>query len=167
MERMSTRIQTFQCHRQVETNYVTGTGDDKAVGWTGDKITYTDPIIYFYRETYGKPEPGAFTASANKDDFLELCKKKRISHCKDGFYWTTRFPTKGERKIVDTEELRKLFDGSNARTITKDRLLTTFGVEPKGDTADVRDIHNMQFFIGRETMQKLGLMENNLLLYRK
>lgn len=52
-------------------------------------------------------------------------------------------------KIVDTEELRKLFDGSNARTITKDRLLTTFGVEPKGDTADVRDIHNMKFFIGR------------------
>lgn len=96
-----------------------------------------------------------------------MCKKKRISHCKDGFYWTTRFPTKGERKIVDTEELRKLFDGSNARTITKDRLLTTFGVEPKGDTADVRDIHNMKFFIGRETMQKLGLMENNLLLYRK
>lgn len=66
-------------------------------------------------------------------------------------------------KIVDTEELRKLFDGSNARTITKDRLLTTFGVEPKGDTstADVRDIHNMTFFIGRETMQKHGLMENN------
>lgn len=78
-----------------------------------------------------------------------MCKKKRISHCKDGFYWTTRFPTKGERKIVDTEELRKLFDGSNARTITKDRLLTTLGVGPKGDTADVRDIHNMKFFIGR------------------
>lgn len=139
-------------------------GDDKAVGWTGDKITYTDPIIYFYPETYGKAEPSTFTASANKDDFLELCKKKRISHCKDGFYWTTRFPTKGERKIVDTEELRKLFDGSNARTITKDRLLTTLGVGPKGDTADVRDINYMKFFIGRE---KHGLMENNLLLYRK
>lgn len=98
-----------------------------------------------------------------------MCKKERISHCKHGFYWTTRFPTKGERNIVDTEELRKLFDGSNARTITKDRLLTTFGVGPKGDTstADVRDIHNMTFFICRETMQKHGLMENNLLLYRK
>lgn len=78
-----------------------------------------------------------------------MCKKERISHCKHGFYWTTRFPTKGERNIVDTEELRKLFDGSNASTITQDRLLTTLGVEPKGDTADVRDIHNMKFFIGR------------------
>lgn len=33
--------------------------------------------------------------------------------------------------------------------ITQDRLLTTVGVGPKGDTADVRDIHNMKFFIGR------------------
>lgn len=124
-------------------NYVIGMGDDKVVGWIGDKIIYIDLIIYFYCEMYGKLEFGVFIVLVNKDDFFELCKKKCIFYCKDGFYWIICFFIKGERKIVDIEELCKLFDGSNVRMIIKDWLLIIFGVEFKGDIVDVRDIYNM------------------------
>lgn len=38
---------------RVETNYRTVTGDQKAFGWTEDKVIFIDHEIFFYREIFG------------------------------------------------------------------------------------------------------------------
>lgn len=53
-------------------------GDDKVVGWIGDKIIYIDLIIYFYFEMYGKVEFGIFIVLVNKDDFFFNCVKRNV-----------------------------------------------------------------------------------------
>lgn len=37
----------------METNYRTVTGDQKAFGWTEDKVIFVDHEIFFYREIFG------------------------------------------------------------------------------------------------------------------
>lgn len=64
VKRITSKIDHFKIHRRVETNYQTGTGDHKAVGWIEDKVTYTDPELWFYRENFGRGLPGAFTSTS-------------------------------------------------------------------------------------------------------
>lgn len=141
--RMSTRLDNFQVHRIVGTTIGTGV---KAV-YHEDKITFTDPIMYFYRDTTGDGYPGAIVNNAN-GDFIELMKKKCIRGCKDGWYWTTRFPTKTERKFVPANTLRSLMQN---RTGGKDAFLTTMGVISRSSNGSVADQHSMNFVIARQT----------------
>lgn len=146
VERISTRIQNFQLHRRVETTYQQG----ENWGWFEDKVTYTDPIVYFYREKYGRGLPGAFNAGASNHAFMEISKEKCIQNCRDGWYWTTEFKTKNERKMVDTEILRKMIDRTTPLTgMTKNQLLEKLGVEPKNDAGTYDDLHNCEFVLGR------------------
>lgn len=150
--RMSTRIQNFQVHRQVETNYVTGSGEETTNGWFEDKLTYTDPIMYFYRAKFGRPLPGAFTdGSAKKHAFLEVCKKKCINSCKDGWYWSTNWPTKNEKKMVDTDVLVDLMNGTTPMpdTYMKDDLLKALGAVSKNEDGGFEDQHCCSFALGR------------------
>lgn len=146
VKRISTRIQNFQLHRQVETTYQQG----ENWGWFEDKVTYTDPIIYFYREKYGRGLPGAFGPTATEHAFMEISKEKCIRSCRDGWYWSTNFRSKNERKMVDTEVLRKLIDRNTPiANLTKDQLLEKLGVESKNDAGTYVDQHACEFTIGR------------------
>lgn len=151
--RMSTRIENFQVHRQVETNYVTGSGEEATNGWFEDKITYTDPILYFYREKFGRTLPGAFSGATGvkKHAFLEICKKKCINSCKDGWFWSTNWPTKNERKMVDTTVLTNLMDGTTPMpdSFLKDDLLKALGAVSKNEDGGFEDQHGCAFALGR------------------
>lgn len=46
---------------RVETNYRTVTCDQKAFGWTEDKVIFIDPDIFFYRENFKRGLFAAFT----------------------------------------------------------------------------------------------------------
>lgn len=149
LHRMSTRIQNFKIDRKVETRFVNA--GDKSVGWTEDKMTYTDPIIYFYRDKYGRGLPGAFGTQATKNAFIEVSKKKCVRSCKDGWYWTTNWPTKKERKMVDTSVLSNLVNRTTSMGLnyTKDNLLDALGAISKQEDGSFKDQHDCKFTIGR------------------
>lgn len=146
LHRMSTRIQNFKVHRLVETEFKVNDEDH----WTDDKLSFTDPIVYFYREKFGRGLPGAFGSTATKNAFLEVCKHKCIRSCKDGWFWSTKFPTKGERKMVDTSVLTKLVNRTTPiGNLTKDQLLAKLGVVSKQEDDGIEDIHNCMIAVGR------------------
>lgn len=49
--------------RRVEINYHTETGNQKAFGWTEDKVIFTEPEKFFYRENFKRGLLGAFTST--------------------------------------------------------------------------------------------------------
>lgn len=51
---------------RVETNYRTVTGDQKAFGWTEDKVIFTDPEIFFSRENFKRGLFVAFTSTTEE-----------------------------------------------------------------------------------------------------
>lgn len=53
----------FKIPRRGETNYRTETGDKKFFRWTKDKVIFTDPDIFFYRENFKRGLFGAFTST--------------------------------------------------------------------------------------------------------
>lgn len=149
--RMSTRIHDFQIHRQVETEFITGAGEEAESHWTEDKITFTDPKIYFYREQYGRGMPGALSPTAPDHAFKEISKHKCITGCKDGWWWSTSWPTKGEREMVDTTVLHNMMDGSQSiAAYSKNKLLQELGAKSKQEDGQFDDQHDCKFWIGRD-----------------
>lgn len=65
---ISTRIDNFQCHRVVTTTRGTGPKAE----WHEDKVTFTDPIIYFFRDKSGWGQPGAF-AKRERESLCIMC----------------------------------------------------------------------------------------------
>lgn len=53
----------FNIPRRVETNYHTETGNHKAFEWTEDKVIFTEPEKFFYRENFKRGLFGAFTST--------------------------------------------------------------------------------------------------------
>lgn len=145
--RMTLKLDNFQVHRQVETNYTQGPNS----GWLEDKITFTDPLIYFYRERFGRGPPGALGPGAADHSFKEISRKKCIRSCKDGWYWTTTWPTKTEREMVDTTVLSNMMDGTQAlAAISKNQFLNMMGAKSKQDDGGFDDQHDCKFWIGRD-----------------
>lgn len=147
IHRISTRIQDFQCHRIIGTTV--GTGKDAV--YHEDKVTFTDPKIYFFRNSSGEVYPGPI--SQNNQGFDELCKSKCIRNCKDGWYWSTNFHRgKVDRKMVEfTPTLRTfIVNQSTTGTTTMPNFLKAVGIESKYGDGDLKGIHSMQYAIGRD-----------------
>lgn len=144
VKRITTKLDDFQVHRVVRTKI--GTDDDAPV--QEDKITFTDPLIYFYRDKDGDGYPGAFL----KNQFQEICSKKCIRSCKDGWYWTTNFHNKSDRKMADVGQLRGVMKNPGT-TNTRMQLLSYLGVEPNeygSGLTDLESQHSCKFAIGRD-----------------
>lgn len=143
-KRITTKVKNFLVHRIVRTKI--GEGDKAVV--QEDKITITDPTIYFFRDSDGDGYPGGTTAG----QFEEYCKKKCIRGCWDGWHWTTNFRTKHERKMNNCTALRAKM--ANMAQTSKNQLLKVLGVEPidYGDNATLNDVHSCKFGIGREAI---------------
>lgn len=142
LKRITTKIKNFQVHRIVMTKI--GTGPKAQL--QEDKVTITDPIIMFYRQTDGKTYPGGITGG----QFEEICKKKCIRSCNDGWYWTTKFRNKHDRKMTDAQKLRSLMLDMSSNPM-RGTVLQTLGAENRGfDPNDYDDVHSMKFAIARE-----------------
>lgn len=57
---------------RVETNYRTVTGDQKAFGWTEDKVIFIDHEIFFYRENFGLLELLGLQPRNNKKSLSDV-----------------------------------------------------------------------------------------------
>lgn len=148
LKRISTRLDNFQCHRIVTTTI--GTGPKAQIH--EDKVTFTDPILYFFRDKTGWGQPGAFS----KENFTEVAHRKCFRNGKDSWWWSTNFKTKTERLMVPSGNIRTLL--TTAEQKAKPRLvdvLKMFGVQPKlydaeGTDRSFQGIHSMGYGIGRQ-----------------
>lgn len=147
--RITTKIHNFQVHRII----ITERGTPPNTTITEDKITFTDPIVYFYRDTTGNGYPPSITD--NSGDWTEVAKRKCIRGCKDGWYWSTNFNTKTQRVMVPAKRVADaMLTGAtrNANPGLKE-LLTRFGVQRKtydiDNDAPTRGVHSQGYIIGR------------------
>lgn len=147
IQRISTRIQDFQCHRIIGTTV--GTGKDAQ--YHEDKVTFTDPKIYFFHNSSGEDYPGAISQSTV--GFDEISKVKCIRNCKDGWFWSNNFKRgKVDRKMVEfTPTLRTFIvnQGTTGNTAMPD-FLKACGIESKYGDGSLKGTHSMQFAIGRD-----------------
>lgn len=143
-KKIVTKLKNFQVHRIIRTKI--GSGPNAHL--QEDKITITDPIIYFYRAKGAGPYPGGMAAG----EFEELCQKKCIKGCNDGFWWMTKFRSKADRKLRDASVFRNVMNDT-ANAGTRQDVLKALGVLSKGyDSADLADVHSCKFGIGREAI---------------
>lgn len=155
LQRISTRINNFQVHRII----VTERGAPPNTTITEDKITFTDPIMFFYRDTTGYGLPAVITD--NTGNWTEICKKKCIRSCHDGWYWSTNFKTKNERVMVPAQRIADCMTPSYRSAVPSlSKLLNKFGVQRKTYNAEsddpTRGIHSMGFILGRGTQYSPG-----------
>lgn len=60
----------------------------------------------------------------------------------NGLYWTTTFPTKNERMMVDSGSLSNITDGTNAiQNISKNGLLIVLGMQPRNNKKSLSGVH--------------------------
>ena len=143
-ERISTRLSDFKVHRIVNT--VT-TDQDDTVTAEEDKVTWTDPTVWFYRPHNGK-FPGAFTAGTNNDIVFEIAKKKCIKDCKDGFWWGKRWRNKSDRIMKSTHTIKQLFE--NPANVTWANAMNALGILPLGDDKTYNNQNYMGFSLARQ-----------------
>lgn len=145
--RISTRLDNFKIDRIVGTTV--GTGPNAQ--YHEDKVTFTDPTLYFYRDSVGY----GISANIKSGDYNDMAKRKCIRDCKDGFWWSTDFKTKTERLLCPAENIINLTKPAimNVHPRLVD-VLKQFAVLPKlydaeGTDRSKQGIHSMGFGIGR------------------
>lgn len=124
----------FNIPRRVETNYHTETGNQKAFWWTEDKVIFTEPEKFFYRENFKRGLFGAFTSTTETIWWKWRSVPGSVSVDVNGLYWTTTFPTKNERMMLGSGSLSNITDGTNAiQNISKNGLLILLGMQPRNN----------------------------------
>lgn len=144
---ITTKLEKFAIKRIIS-NDVTMKGTPPTLHYFEDKEDIQDPMVYFYRQGDGQDFPSCMLDPAQGGNALELCKRKCIKGCKDGWYWTTRFPRKTEHHMVDTSQLRA-YMATDTQASALNSMLKAFGVHSKSDDALLKDIHDSRFALAR------------------
>lgn len=79
---------------------------------------------------------------------LELFERKCIRSCNDGFYWSTNFPCKTERKFIDTHTLKTYMDAPDTKLISD--FFKEMGVVSREAGGSFKDQHSVCFCNGRD-----------------